>query len=64
MGVCLKFNFFINTRYVIFSQRYESGCPRLIGSFTFSRKRNVVELEIKQDTTVKGSKKFLVRNKS
>ncbi|CAF0780491.1 unnamed protein product [Adineta ricciae] len=38
---------------------YESGCPRLIGSFTFSRKRNVVELEIKQDTTVKGSKKFL-----
>jgi hypothetical protein len=41
---------------------YESGCPRLIGSFTFSRKRNVVELELKQDTTVKGSKKFLVRN--
>ena len=40
--------------------RYESGCPKLIGSFTYSRKRNVVELEIKQDTTVKGSKKFLV----
>ncbi|CAF3187412.1 unnamed protein product [Rotaria socialis] len=38
---------------------YESGCPRLIGSFTFSRKRNVVELELKQDTTIKGSKKFL-----
>lgn len=45
----------------LFICRYESGIPRLIGSFHFNRKRNVVELEVKQDTSVKGSKKFLVR---
>jgi transcription initiation factor TFIID subunit 2 len=62
MGVCYKFEIiFLDNQFLIW--RYESGCPKLIGSFTFSRKRNVVELEIKQDTTVKGSKKFLVRNK-
>lgn len=61
MGVCLiHVEFFMNNHVLIYSLRYESGCPRLIGSFTFSRKRNVVELELKQDTTIKGSKKFLV----
>ncbi len=61
MGVGYSFDFCSS---FFFYWRYESGCPKLIGSFTFSRKRNVVELEIKQDTTVKGSKKFLVRKKS
>uniref|UniRef100_A0A2C9LKD2 Transcription initiation factor TFIID subunit 2 n=1 Tax=Biomphalaria glabrata TaxID=6526 RepID=A0A2C9LKD2_BIOGL len=28
---------------------YQGGCARFIGSFVFNRKRNVVELEIKQD---------------
>ena len=60
MGVCVLI---IRTMdlILIFNLRYEPGIPRLIGTFHFNRKRNVVELEIKQDTTVKGSKKFLVK---
>ncbi|XP_060578386.1 transcription initiation factor TFIID subunit 2-like [Ruditapes philippinarum] len=38
---------------------YQSGCARFIGNFVFNRKRNVVELEIKQDHTAKGSLKYV-----
>ncbi|KAL8598547.1 hypothetical protein ACOMHN_051335 [Nucella lapillus] len=32
----------------------QSGCARFMGKFVFNRKRNVVELEIKQDMQVRG----------
>ncbi|XP_053395431.1 transcription initiation factor TFIID subunit 2-like isoform X2 [Mercenaria mercenaria] len=38
---------------------YQSGCARFVGNFVFNRKRNVVELEIKQDHTAKGSLKYV-----
>ena len=41
--------------------RHQSGCARFLGSFVFNRKRNVVELELKQDYTAKGALKYVVR---
>jgi len=38
----------------------QSGCARFIGNFVFNRKRNVVELEIRQDTTSKEALKYVV----
>ncbi|KAK6179586.1 hypothetical protein SNE40_011910 [Patella caerulea] len=38
---------------------YQSGCARFYGNFVFNRKRNVVELEIKQDNSVKGALKYV-----
>ena len=32
--------------------------PRFFGSFVFNRKRNVVELELKEDLTGRGSMKY------
>ncbi|GAB1607249.1 hypothetical protein Ahia01_001008300, partial [Argonauta hians] len=37
----------------------QSGCARFMGNFVFNRKRNVVELEIKQDYAAKGSLKYV-----
>ncbi|ESP05566.1 hypothetical protein LOTGIDRAFT_228096 [Lottia gigantea] len=38
---------------------YQSGCARFYGNFVFNRKRNVVELEIKQDNSSKGALKYV-----
>ncbi|XP_052258217.1 transcription initiation factor TFIID subunit 2-like isoform X2 [Dreissena polymorpha] len=37
----------------------QGGFARFIGNFVFNRKRNVVELEIRQDNTAKGSLKYV-----
>lgn len=37
----------------------QGGCARFTGSFVFNRKRNVVELDIKQDLTAPGALKFV-----
>ncbi|KAL5016218.1 hypothetical protein ScPMuIL_005807 [Solemya velum] len=37
----------------------QSGCARFLASFVFNRKRNVVELEIKQDLNAKGALKYV-----
>ena len=39
---------------------HTSGMPRFFGSFVFNRKRNVVELELKEDLTGRGSMKYSV----
>lgn len=39
---------------------YESGCAYFNGSFAFNRKRNVVELELKQDLSGKGVHRYVV----
>ncbi|GFN99666.1 hypothetical protein PoB_002617200 [Plakobranchus ocellatus] len=38
---------------------YQGGCARFTGSFVFNRKRNVVELDIKQDLNAPGALKFV-----
>ena len=40
--------------------RFQSGCARFVGGFVFNRKRNVVELEIKQDAATSGTLKYVV----
>ncbi|XP_052776335.1 transcription initiation factor TFIID subunit 2-like isoform X2 [Mya arenaria] len=37
----------------------QSGCARFVGNFVFNRKRNVVEIEIRQDYTAKGSLRYV-----
>ena len=37
----------------------EGGFAKFIGSFVFNRKRNIVELELKQDWTCKGALKYV-----
>ncbi|XP_076462232.1 transcription initiation factor TFIID subunit 2-like [Babylonia areolata] len=37
----------------------QSGCARFFGKFVFNRKRNVVELEIKQDLTARGGLRYV-----
>ncbi|KAK3090048.1 hypothetical protein FSP39_008810, partial [Pinctada imbricata] len=37
----------------------QSGCARFFGNFVFNRKRNVVELELKQDLSAKGALKYV-----
>ncbi|XP_013417168.1 transcription initiation factor TFIID subunit 2 isoform X2 [Lingula anatina] len=37
----------------------QSGCARFFGNFVFNRKRNVVELELKQDMNAKGAMKYV-----
>ncbi|RUS71095.1 hypothetical protein EGW08_021141, partial [Elysia chlorotica] len=37
----------------------QGGCARFTGSFVFNRKRNVVELDIKQDLSAPGALKFV-----
>lgn len=39
---------------------YKSGCAYFNGNFVFNRKRNVVELELKQELTGKGILKYVV----
>ena len=39
---------------------YTRGIVRLHGSFVFNRKRNMVELEIKQDHSSTGTMKYIV----
>ena len=41
-------------------QSRTSGCARFVGSFIFNRKRNVVELDLKQDMTAKGTMRYVV----
>ena len=41
---------------------YTRGIVRLHGSFVFNRKRNMVELEIKQDHSSTGTMKYIVQN--
>lgn len=41
--------------------RDQSGVVKFYGSFAFNRKRNVLELEIKQDYTSPGTQKYVVR---
>ena len=50
-GVCL---------YFLTPSSHQSGCAHFVGSFDFNRKRNVVELELKQDHTAKGALKYVV----
>ncbi|BFZ20925.1 hypothetical protein BsWGS_23965 [Bradybaena similaris] len=38
---------------------YQGGCARFSGSFVFNRKRNVVELDIRQDLNAPGALKFV-----
>lgn len=38
----------------------QSGVVKFYGSFAFNRKRNVLELEIKQDYTSPGTQKYVV----
>ncbi|CAG5129612.1 unnamed protein product, partial [Candidula unifasciata] len=38
---------------------YQGGCARFTGSFVFNRKRNVVELDIRQDLNAPGALKFV-----
>ncbi|KAK7101291.1 hypothetical protein V1264_024091 [Littorina saxatilis] len=38
---------------------HQSGCARFFGNFVFNRKRNVVELEIKQDLTARGGLRYV-----
>lgn len=40
--------------------RDQSGVVKFYGSFAFNRKRNVLELEIKQDYTSPGTQKYVV----
>ena len=40
--------------------RDQSGVVKFYGSFAFNRKRNVLELEIKQDYTSLGTQKYVV----
>lgn len=42
--------------------RDQSGVVKFYGSFAFNRKRNVLELEIKQDYTSPGTQKYVVRS--
>ncbi|CAH1772868.1 unnamed protein product [Owenia fusiformis] len=37
----------------------QSGCPKFSGNFVFNRKRNVVELELKQDISSPGDLKYV-----
>ena len=39
---------------------YKSGCAYFNGNFVFNRKRNVVELELKQELSGKGILKYVV----
>lgn len=49
------------TRIPILLIRDQSGVVKFYGSFAFNRKRNVLELEIKQDYTSPGTQKYVVR---
>lgn len=40
--------------------RDQSGVVKFFGSFAFNRKRNVLELEIRQDYTSSGTQKYVV----
>ncbi|GFR89331.1 transcription initiation factor TFIID subunit 2, partial [Elysia marginata] len=44
---------------MLLSTSSQGGCARFTGSFVFNRKRNVVELDIKQDLTAPGALKFV-----
>ena len=50
------FDIFLN--YVVVS--YRGGVTRIIGSFVFNVKRNMVELELKQDSTRRGTQNYAV----
>lgn len=50
------------TRIPILLIRDQSGVVKFYGSFAFNRKRNVLELEIKQDYTSPGTQKYVVRS--
>jgi len=39
---------------------YSGGCSRIVGSFVFNRKRNLVELELKQESGLRGAHKYAV----
>lgn len=49
-------------RFPILLFRDQSGVVKFYGSFAFNRKRNVLELEIKQDYTSPGTQKYVVRS--
>ena len=38
----------------------QSGCARFVGSFVFNRKRNILELDLKQEMAGKGTMKYVV----
>lgn len=40
--------------------RQQSGCAHFHGNFIFNRKRNVVELELKQDMSARGARRYVV----
>ena len=42
--------------------RHQPGCARFHCTFVFNRKRNAVELELKQNMTARGSMKYVVNN--
>lgn len=50
------------SRIPILLIRDQSGVVKFYGSFAFNRKRNVLELEIKQDYTSPGTQKYVVRS--
>lgn len=72
--MCLKVITYYNESVILFSTyssqnskvplqfcRDQSGVVKFYGSFAFNRKRNVLELEIKQDYTSPGTQKYVVR---
>lgn len=44
----------------LFVFRDQSGVVKFFGSFAFNRKRNVLELEIRQDYMSSGTQKYVV----
>lgn len=52
----------LRARIPILLIRDQSGVVKFYGSFAFNRKRNVLELEIKQDYTSPGTQKYVVRS--
>lgn len=64
MGFLFHFVFctflFQYVKFPLQSFRDQSGVVKFYGSFAFNRKRNVLELEIKQDYTSPGTQKYVV----
>lgn len=68
-GVCHSLFQFIKTVFTVTGKDVQvfvdqwvsqSGCACFTGNFIFNRKRNVVELELKQDSSGKGVLRYVV----
>lgn len=54
------FSFLVMSLPELFAVRDQSGVVKFFGSFAFNRKRNVLELEIRQDYMSSGTQKYVV----